>query len=184
MQFLYVNKILGNAVSNSQDPKDFAEAVLNSFWNKVIPVDPIAIAKCFGINVTYDNLPGDASGALVKTKDMDYPIILVDKSEPNVRKRFTIAHEIGHYIYNTFILELKNYEKIDYRNSKSSTGKDPEEIFANKFAAALLMPESYINTLDLSTQMKRIEYSSLLNVSTEALNHRLSTLSKCGGVSA
>lgn len=163
---------------NSQDPAYFAEVVLNSFWDNVIPVDPIAIAKCFGINVTYDNLPGDASGALVKTKDMDYPMILVDQSEPDVRKRFTIAHEIGHYIYNTFVLKLTNYEKIDYRNSKSSGGTDKEEIFANKFAAALLMPESYLNTLDLLTSLKRIEYSSILKVSTEALNYRLNALAK------
>lgn len=165
-------------MNNSQEPSYFAEAVLNSFWNNVIPVDPIAIAKCFGINVTYDNLPGDASGALVKTKDMDYPMILVDQSEPEVRKRFTIAHEIGHYIYNTFILKLTNYEKIDYRNSKSSGGTDQEEIFANKFAAALLMPESYLKTLDLSTIWKKIEYASQLRVSTEALNYRLNSLSK------
>ncbi|WP_197496316.1 ImmA/IrrE family metallo-endopeptidase [Gallibacterium salpingitidis] len=163
-------------MNSHQNPAYFAETVLNSFWNKVIPVDPIAIAKCFGINVVYDNLPGDASGALVKTKDMDYPIILVDQSDPDVRKRFTIAHEIGHYIYNTFILELKNYEKIDYRNSKSSGGTDTEEIFANKFAAALLMPESYLKKLDLSNRSIVIEQSAILRVSAEALNYRLDSL--------
>ncbi|OOF85602.1 hypothetical protein BKG93_04330 [Rodentibacter ratti] len=165
-------------MSHSQQAQSFANTILDNFWNGVIPVDPIAIAKCFGINVTYDNLPGDASGALVKTQDMDYPMILVDQSEPDVRKRFTIAHEIGHYIYNTFILKLTNYEKIDYRNSKSSGGTDQEEIFANKFAAALLMPERYLNTLDLSLMWRRIEYASMLKVSTEALNYRLNALSK------
>lgn len=164
-------------MNNNLDADGFAKTVLNKFWDNVIPVDPIAIAKCFGINVTYDNLPGDASGALVKTKDMDYPMILVDQFEPDVRKRFTIAHEIGHYIYNTFILKLKNYEKIDYRDNRSRDGTDKEEVFANKFAASLLMPESYFNKLDLSS-LEIIEYSSDLKVSIEALNYRLKALAK------
>lgn len=168
-------------MSNSQQAAVFADMVLTHAWNGSIPVDPIAIAKSFGINVAYDDLPSDVSGALVKTKEMKSPIILVDNSEPDVRKRFTIAHEIGHYVYNTAVLQLNDYEKIDYRNDKSSDGQNEEEVFANNFAAALLMPSSFLKSANLQIGVHRIELASRLKVSLEALNYRINTFIKGGG---
>lgn len=157
----------------------FASSVLTSYWDKnIYPVDPVAIARRFGIKVVYDDLPRDVSGALVKTENMDFPIIMVDSSESDVRKRFTVAHELGHYLYNTFVLKLEGaYEKIDYRGQSSRMGSDPQEIFANGFAAALLMPKDVIleNGREL-TQQQCIKIASILDVSLEALKYRLNYL--------
>lgn len=165
-------------MSNSQEAAVFADMVLEHVWNGSIPVDPIAIAKSFGINVAYDDLPGDVSGALVKTKEMSSPIILVDNSDPDVRKRFTIAHELGHYIFNTAVLNMTDYEKIDYRNSKSSDGQNDEEVFANNFAAALLMPSTFLAGANLQPGLSRVELATTLKVSLESLNYRISSFSK------
>ena len=156
----------------------FANSVLANYWDNIYPVDPIAISRRFGIKVIYDDLPQDISGALIKTEKMDFPVIMVDSSESDVRKRFTVAHELGHYLYNTFILKLNGvYEKIDYRGQSSKLGSDKEEIFANGFAAALLMPKDVIlEKGNFLSQAQIFELASKLDVSLEALNYRLQYL--------
>jgi Zn-dependent peptidase ImmA (M78 family) len=54
------------------------------------------------------------------------------------------AHELGHFIRRTD--EPHKYEYVDYRDQRSSTGTDEEEMFANRFAANLLMPELLVKT--------------------------------------
>ncbi|MFC6276413.1 ImmA/IrrE family metallo-endopeptidase [Psittacicella hinzii] len=155
-----------------------ASDVLTNFWDDVFPVDPVAISRRFGIDVYYDDLPEEVSGALIKTAEMGFPIIMVETSEPGVRKRFTVAHELGHYLYNTFILKLEDtYEKFDFRGLLSSQGNNEEEIFANSFAAALLMPEKEIRKKGKSlNQTQMLELASQFNVSLEALTYRLQNL--------
>lgn len=58
-----------------------------------------------------------------------FPIIIVNKKFSNDRKRFTIAHELGHLLlHNGFPIS-------DYRD---------KELEANKFASEFLMPEENI----------------------------------------
>lgn len=155
-----------------QKARHFAQLVLEKFWDGVIPVDPVAIARKLGIPTVDHALPQDISGALVKTETMSYPMILVEKSEPDVRKRFTIAHELGHYIYNTMILALYNYKKIDCRSTRPEVMREKEEVFANNFAASLLMPESYLKELNLPDLNARIATAKALNVSLESFSYR------------
>lgn len=130
-------------IEAKQCARRYAQKVLKKFWDGVFPVDPVAIARKLGIPTVEHALPQDISGALVKTETMSYPMILVEKSEPDVRKQFIIAHELGHYIYNTMILALYNYKKIDFRSTRPEVMCEKEEVFTNIFAASLLMPESF-----------------------------------------
>lgn len=157
---------------------NFANSVLTNYWNKIYPVDPVAISRKFDIRVIYDDLPQNISGALIKTKKMDFPIIMVDSSESDVSKRFSVAHQLGHYLYNTFVLKTDEaYEKIDYRGLSSKFDNDKEEIFANGFAEALLMPKNIIlakgNHLNLD---QFLELASKFNVSLKSLEYRLNYL--------
>ena len=61
-------------------------------------------------------------------------IIVVNSKHPSTRKRFTIAHELGHYILN-------NRPQKCYAHRDSGEVYDQEEKDANSFASALLMPE-------------------------------------------
>lgn len=63
-----------------------------------------------------------------------YPIIVVNKSFPNDRKRFTIAHELGHLLMH----DERNFAISDFKTEKI---KEDE---ANEFASEFLMPESEI----------------------------------------
>ena len=102
-----------------------------------------------------------------------------------VRQRFTIAHEISHYI-----LHLKKNQKsqlfidrfVFRRDENSSTGNDREEVEANRFAAALLMPETFVRKVierfdfDLDDSEAIDSLAKRFNVSTAAMTNRLTTL--------
>jgi Zn-dependent peptidase ImmA (M78 family) len=152
--------------------KDAVE-LLDEFWDGVLPVDPVRIAKELGIEVLDVFLKRDVSGALVKKESRD-PSILLNAEDSKNRKRFTCAHEIGHYI-RRLSEPTPRYEYVDYRDKKSSTGTDEEERYANSFAASLLMPEIAVKaTHEPGTPAFRL--ASRFGVSPESMQHRLDNL--------
>lgn len=149
-----------------------AAELLEECWDGSLPIDPVRIARSLGIDVLDVELNEDVSGALVKKEGFDPSILLSDRDSPN-RKRFTCAHEIGHYIRRTE--EPEKYEYVDYRDPRSSTGSVEEERFANGFAANLLMPKAAVQSLhDLGLPDYRM--AKQFGVSREALKNRLDNL--------
>lgn len=57
-----------------------------------------------------------------------YPLIIINDAFPNDRKRFTLAHEMGHLVMHTRIVE------------SAVVSDDDKEDEANQFAAEFLMP--------------------------------------------
>ena len=76
----------------------WAEKLLDAYWGHGVPVDPNSIAVKMGIEVYFAPIPGGLAGAILKTRKEKAPKILVDNNASTSRKRFTIAHEIGHYV--------------------------------------------------------------------------------------
>ena len=121
----------------------------------------------------YEEMTGktDVSGLLLKNGD-EYAIF-VEEGDSIERKRFTIAHEIGHKVLNH--VDDAEYVSISFRDDHSSNGSNSEEIAANAFAAVLLMPEKivrHVYTLTSDIAMT----ASYLGVSDTALRYRLSSL--------
>jgi Zn-dependent peptidase ImmA (M78 family) len=116
-----------------------AHGVLIEHWGDTIPVDPARIAKKLGVEVVSAFLDPDVAGAIEKRAGRPAKIILSESDHPN-RKRFTCAHEIGHFVEHG----EGDYEYVDYRDGTASMGVDEQERFANAFAAALLMPEKAV----------------------------------------
>lgn len=119
------------------------------------------------------SLKRDVSGALVKKNGED-PSILLNADDSRNRKRFTCAHELGHYIRRAAEPE-QPYEYVDYRDQRSSTGTDEEERYANSFAASLLMPETAVRALH-AQGMATIRMAQIFGVSPEAMQYRLDNL--------
>lgn len=158
------------------NPMETANRVREIAWgDKGFPVDSVAIAKSFAINVIQTKLPDDISGALIKEAGKD-PMIVVHFSDSNNRKRFTCAHELGHYILRAESKDTKDiYDYIDFRDERTSQGTDEDEIFANRFAANLLMPEQEIRKL-YKRKSTYLEMGQYFGVSVEAIKIRLSNL--------
>lgn len=119
--------------------------VLNKYKG-IYPTPLVSMAKDLGIKIyeTYD-LKDNQAGLIRKEKD-NY-VIYLNIHDSSRRKRFTIAHEIGHFILHKDILEKRELiddirQPILNRNTdKSQKEKQQIEIEANIFAANILMPE-------------------------------------------
>ena len=88
-----------------------------------------------------------------------------NSAHARVRQRFTISHEIAHYLLHarrSGKAQLFIDKQITYRrDEQSSTGMDSDEIEANKLGAALLMPrdlvQQEVRAQDLDLDDKFIE---------------------------
>ncbi len=140
------------------------------------PVDVESLAWGLGVRVNYIPLDPDISGELIKSSDGKYEIN-VNSTDSQTRQRFTIAHELGHFIYHRELVgdgidDDKAYRSTDtgrYHNKKIGPIEETE---ANKFAAGLLMPLSLIDRLR-AEGLDRREMAKRLLVSEHALAIRL-----------
>jgi len=107
------------------------------------PVPVEQIAQDLGITVKTARLDSDISGFLYRGEDKT--LVGVNADDPPVRRRFTIAHEIAHFLLHPEGLkEVHVDRKFFLRSELSSKGTDEHEVQANFFAAELLMPSEFI----------------------------------------
>ncbi|HMH47759.1 MAG TPA: ImmA/IrrE family metallo-endopeptidase [Solirubrobacteraceae bacterium] len=150
-----------------------ANKLLDEVWRNGIPVDPVVVARLAGLRVLEDaSLDSNILGALIKEPHQE-PLIMLNANDHPNRRRFTCAHEIGHFVRRGATLEP--YTTIDFRDASSTRGEDDEEIYANEFAACLLMPDEDVKRF-VEEGLGDLEMSIRFGVSREAMNFRLSNL--------
>ena len=129
-----------------ENTKKAAESILGLSKKGEVPVKIIAICKNMGFSVYQQDLPHDICGYIMingelKDKFQTDRIISVNSGESNKRRRFTVAHELGHFLFdfdpNQSIQYFNKFE-IDHAKGDRVEGR------ANRFAAELLMPENLI----------------------------------------
>ena len=105
--------------------------------------------------------------------DSDGYIIKVNRFEPKERQRFTIAHEIAHFLLHKDLIRNGVVDSVLYRSKLSSR----VEAEANRLAADIVMPSDRVseavNTFQLSMDAQGI--SSLADhfqVSKQAMTIR------------
>lgn len=132
------------------------------------PFDPFSIAANLGIEVdnklSFEKM--GLSGSI--TNDRGNIKIWVNPLDPTPRQRFTLAHELGHYINDILPngkIEINDTPDTLYRSGAS----DPCETRANNFAGMLLMPKDAI----LAEASALIENSPSNSMSAESLVHLL-----------
>lgn len=136
------------------------------------PIQLIPIAEELGLNVyTVSEWQDNLSGKLQREENSKSKFsIYVNNNHPAVRQRFTIAHEIAHFVLHRDL--IKNSELIDdalYRSGLSNA----LEAEANKFAADLLMPWHLINEKINSGIDSVSELAKIFNVSNSSMSIRL-----------
>jgi Zn-dependent peptidase ImmA (M78 family) len=150
------------------------------------PVDVERLARLAGLRVVEEQLDSEISGMLYR--EGSRAVILVNQGDAPVRRRFSIAHELGHYYLHESSSVFVD-RRVRFRDSNSSQGTNLEEIEANNFAAELLMPEPFVlqeavrlrgrrfpfNDEDLIEELAKIFY-----VSRQAMEVRLANLGELG----
>lgn len=137
-------------------------------------IDLRKIAKKLGIKIVRHPFSENLSGVFFKKDNKLFLGVNSDHHEH--RRRFTIAHEIGHYVLHSG--EILHYdtdelEKIFLRSDDISS---PEEIEANHFAAELLMPEELILKCIEDDERSIKVLAERFNVSEGAMRYRLTNL--------
>ena len=146
----------------------------------IIPVAIDEIIEAEGIVLRKEPLEKDVSGMLVINGTQ--PVIGVNSGHTSNRQRFTMAHELGHYILHRNTSNVFFDESLlFFRNQTSSEGTKRQEIEANNFAAELLMPEPAIREIleepiDAFNEYEVEELASEFEVSPQALTIRLTRL--------
>lgn len=169
-------------MATSQEVEQKAAELLAAAGLNSAPIDVAAAAAAASTVVTYQPLKSELSGVLVK--EPDRVIIGVNSLQSKTRQRFTVAHELGH-----LRLQHSGEVFVDHmvlrRDRASSQGVDPQEIDANRFAAALLMPQGLVlerlssiqaATPSLSSQKLIDALAKDFEVSPEAMSYRLASL--------
>jgi Zn-dependent peptidase ImmA (M78 family) len=144
-----------------------AEKILNASWTSgTLPVDPITIARSLGVSVFSSELGEDIWGMLVGSESG--ADIYLDRDQSTKRYRFSCAHEIGHFIDRAD--ELREGGSIlDYRSDDSRGRAD--EIYANEFAGALLMPEKEFLRA-IVEGLEDLDLVEMFDVSLDAVKYR------------
>lgn len=164
----------------NQDIEDITGNILNKLnITSYKDIDVEKIAAFLSVDVKPEDLDTEISGLFVIKDENAY--IRYNTNEIKARQRFTIAHELGHFVLhrNSKPLFVDKSEGVMYRNFDSSTGEIKKEREANSFAASLLMPKKYI----LSALKKESSHEDVISylanefeVSEKAMSFRLANL--------
>ena len=150
-----------------------------------MPVDVRGIAQALGIEIV--ERPGfelkghgTVSGLLLRREGKT--ICVVNRDHHPNRQRFSIAHEIGHFVLHPFREAYIDVDcRVAARDDRSSEGAYIREIEANTFAAELLMPEEVVkaeveNPLGPFDEDQVESLAKQFKVSTQAMTIRLTNL--------
>lgn len=157
-----------------------AREVLATHWSgrpaeSQLPVDPVHIARTVGINVYQSEFENALSGMLYKADADSGTDIFLNSEHAPVRQRFTCAHELGHYFGMYYSDAGLPDSFVHYRDRRAECGTYAEEIYANNFAAELLMPEDRVREM-YKLGFTKIAMASRFKVSVDSMGYRLDNL--------
>ncbi len=118
-----------------------AHEVLKTLQMSALPINPFVVAD--RRDIAYQEKPSLApgiSGCLMKVGDA-FGILYSSRFASEGFKRFTVAHELGHYFLPGHIEALFANGKQFHQSESGFTSDDKYEREADSFAASLLMPK-------------------------------------------
>ncbi len=135
------------------------------------PVDIIAIARELGISVYRSKEAVNVAGRIIHDQNRGGSsgfAIFVNSADVPRRQRFTIAHEIAHFILHSDLIGDGITDDALYRSGLSNK----MEVEANKSAADILMPFHLVNSaLSRDSTVKAL--ADKFGVSESAMSIRL-----------
>lgn len=163
-----------------------AETLLDKHGITEGPVPVDTIVKSLGVEVCEEQADDDLSGFLYRDMEARTAVIGVNASHSLKRKRFTVAHELGHFVLHEGVTVHFDGQKpgitLNLRGAEAAMGTNDNEKEANLFAAELLMPVRFLErdlqnfNSDLMDEDALAEFAKKYQVSVQALTFRLANL--------
>lgn len=125
-----------------------------------------------GVAVLPDSSSRDG-GSMIARKDKSF-VIYLSPFTSVLRDNFTIAHELGHLHLHVPLFLKENPDKKEVRVNRF--GNDKPELQANRFAAALLMPEDKFMKVAKQNNWNAVALSVRFSVSSAAAQFRVDSL--------
>lgn len=152
---------------------DEAEAILDRYWDLLLPVKVVDITNRCGVCIRplAESLCQNFSGIASVDQDTGKHVIYCNPYESANRQRFTIAHELGHHVLGHTMYGdryIDNFKDDIYQ---------PDENAANSFAAEIIMPSRAVLRLAGSKGFKtEYDLAVLFDVSIDAVHWKLVNL--------
>jgi len=163
------------------ETKKFVNEYLSNISIDDLPINIDILVKKLRIDLVNYTFDDDISGVLVLNESQ--PTIGVNQGHSEVRRRFTIAHELGHFILHKDQGTMFMDKILFRKNSEKYSSKDEKlEKEANYFAANVLMPENAVRDLfsesiiDFYDDEDIRTLASKFKVSSSAMTYRLINL--------
>ena len=169
-------------MKNRLEIEKLVESLLRKHAITEAPIPVKRIANAEGLPIIETEYGADVSGALISANGLS-GIAINAAQHPN-RQRFTIAHELAHFLLRHDSEHVDRNFTILLRDDRSSEATDWMEMEANSYAACLLMPRefllrdlrlSFYGEPDLSEE-QIVSLARKYKVSATALRYRLVNL--------
>ncbi len=119
------------------------------------PVDVLSVLKKYA-DYEEDVIPYNVDGVCVN--DSEKPLVILNLNQSDNRKRFTLAHELGHLVipWHVGMISCHTESKVGYDEKLISNYS--MELEANNFAAEILMPTTWIVDIIEKYEIRGLSY--------------------------
>ena len=145
----------GHKVREALDAADDARLKLRLGTEGPLPDALLVVEELAGVPVAILDLREGLAGAYGRRRGQ--PFIFLNGNDPVVRQRFTLAHELGHHW-------LGHRPVIDTSETVSGRTNDLDEIQANYFAGAFLLPRAAIDHWAVRSGVDRFDLEKLVRL--------------------
>jgi len=164
--------------------KSLIDILKNSGYKLKLPIEVNEIINILGIDVEKrpDFRKAKVTGSISMKEGNPKIWINPMMNQSKERERFTLAHELGHFMLHFAQSFKDDYHEDDNIEWNRDSNWNVKEMEANRFAAELLMPleqvEEEVNLLNINdNKEEKIEkLSEIFNVSRQAIQFRLQSL--------
>ena len=136
-------------------PDKLAAAIHRQLGDRDGPVPVHAIARALDIIEVREEPLTNLEGALITTPERDFGHILVNANSSRQRRRYSLSHELGHFLNpwheptaaNGFQCNKQDLRVGNWQMRRRLTRHEVQEVEANRFAIELLIPPRRLQRL-------------------------------------
>jgi len=146
------------------------------------PAVPVAkIARQLGAEIRFVPYEGELAGMFARYSD-GKAVIGINSKLPKSRQRYTIAHELGHFVLHDLDMHIDRDFRTPGKDKDVDKINEELETEANRFAAELLMPYDMLmpeleqHGIDMEHLDEVGTLAKRYDVSTQAMMRRIASL--------